>query len=425
MRAYLGVDREVDWFRTDAAREGNEALRRFLEGGFPTISELEPKPDWVSAVRSFPEVLSRNPGQRFAEGWLAGNTAEFEDASRRLSLKGTSWLVKDVLQAALSTTYALNDEQFITRIPSFLSAADEPRFKSLRDDIYAGLLTRYSTVTTPPVHPGLRDALVAAWKNPWLPRNESAWARVPENARQMVASWLKLELIHQFFEVLSEDGRQDRRRFEFWRRYHEHMDDVYFALGSRSYHSQSPDIKKLRAALDGRLFELTNTEADNNAFIMCMGKTIVVEFSKTGNAAYRYDRQQLQLDVARKSIGIGELKHDRTRRMLHKFAHGREWEQLFSSFLGEAGHFDARINSGRRASQPPPLPPPTTAKFAKLFAPDISAFAQDRGITLNDHRSKGGSLWVLTDLSDPAVSRQLEVWGFTYRAGKGWWTSTE
>ena len=93
------------------------------------------------------------------------------------------------------------------------------RFRFLRDEIYSTLLDRYAQLANPVVNPELRDAVVASWKNPWLPLNASAWGRVTPTAKQMVTSWLKLELIHQFFEVLSEDGRQDKRRFEFWRGY--------------------------------------------------------------------------------------------------------------------------------------------------------------------------------------------------------------
>src|SRR5690606_6571392 len=127
-------------------------------------------------------------------------------------------------------------------ISALLNAASDVRFQPIRDDIYEGLITRYAAMKSPSIHPELRDALVAAWKNPWMSRNDGAWGRVPDNARNMVASWLKLELIHQFFEVLSDEGRQDRRRFEFWRTYHEQMDDVYFALGSNAYSSRNPDL---------------------------------------------------------------------------------------------------------------------------------------------------------------------------------------
>lgn len=71
-------------------------------------------------------------------------------------------------------------------------------------------------------------------------------------------------------------------------------------------------IVKLRNALEGRVLELIGTEGDNNAFIMCMGETMAVEFSKKGNAAYFYFKGQLDLDSTSRTTAIGTLK-DRDR----------------------------------------------------------------------------------------------------------------
>jgi hypothetical protein len=36
----------------------------------------------------------------------------------------------------------------------------------------------------------------------------------------------QVDIIRQFFDVLSDDRGQDRGRFEFWSRYYEQMDEV-------------------------------------------------------------------------------------------------------------------------------------------------------------------------------------------------------
>lgn len=410
MRAYFGVDRAAAWFVDAAVHNGNEALRAFLDGTFEDIAILEPRPDWVQAVSTNRQVLSPAPGRQFAQAWLEGRTQEFQDLARRLGLSGSAWLVIETVRSALLFAIDLPDRQFTLHVAAFLTAADERRFQVLRNAIYAVLLDRYAELANPAIHPPLRDAVVSAWKNPWLALNDSAWGGVTPKARQMVTSWLKLELIHQFFEVLSEDGRQDKRRFEFWRAYHERMEDVYFALGSRAFHSRHPDTVKLKAALDGRLFELTGTEADNNAFIMCMEDTVVVEFSKHGNAAYRYNRNQLSLNIEKRSISIGELKHGEER-LLHNSKQGFAWEERFARNLGKVDHQKVRSATAI----------PTLAPAVK--AADITAFARKFGIGIDDHRSQGGSLWLSADDADRQVADQLMAWGFKYRAGKGWWRS--
>jgi len=420
LRAYLGARRHEPWCSRPEALAGTARIRAFIASHFSVIDALEPRPDWVAALQSFPEVLSNDPGSRFARDWLTTGGAQFQELSRRLGLTGDCWLASDTLLSALRSATSESDSVFAGHITALLNAAAEPRFLPVRDAIYRGVLTRYVAMRAQPVHPGLRDALVSAWKNPWLARNDSAWARVPDTARNLIAGWLKLDLIHQFFEVLSEDGRQDRSRFDFWRQYHQDMDDVYFALGSRAYSSRTPDLIKLRNALDGRLLELIGTESDNNAFIMCMGDTVVVEFSKKGNAAYRYSRGQLELDQ-RHSIGIGELRQDATLRLIHRDTRDGDWQDRFRGAV--------RRQQGQTERKMPQNAGHTMPSEAKVLprqpSPDISqdakSFARKAGIAVEDHRSNGGSLWLRVDDADPDINRQLTSWGFRHRPGRGWW----
>ncbi len=160
-----------------------------------------------------------------------------------------------------------------------------------------GSLSATTDAKSADVHKELCDFAVAAWKNPWLPLNEMAWGRVSNAARQMISNWLKLDLIFEFFNLLAEDGRGDRSRFEFWRRYLEQIDDMYFVLGSRTLNSTDPNIQALQRKLDGRLMHLTGTEPANNAFIMRIGNAVIVEFSRSGNATYTYTSDQLPFSL--------------------------------------------------------------------------------------------------------------------------------
>lgn len=256
LRAYLGADRQAKWFTNAAAAQGNERLRAFLAARLDDVRKSEPAPEWVRTLAVYPEVLSKDPGRRFADGLLAGNPAELEEVSRSLHLTGEAWLAAEVVRSAKDVAVSTEDATFRARIPTLLKVASEPRFASLRDDVYAALVNRYAAIPGRPIHTELRDALVAAWRNPWLALNDSAWGRVSPEARKMVAGWLKQEVIRQFFEVLSDDSGQDRSRFAFWSQYHERMDDVYIALGSNAYDSKRPDLVKLKKDLEGRLLRL-------------------------------------------------------------------------------------------------------------------------------------------------------------------------
>lgn len=405
LRTYLTAERRACWFADHPVQEGNEHLRAFLHENCDVIRALEPAPEWVRALADYPEILGLEPSRQFGNSWIAGNKIAFEDAMQRLGLPGTSWLASETIQSALSIALGLDDHAFTGHIPAFLEAAAEPSFQTIRDHIYVEIIARYAAIPSASVHAPLRDALVTAWKNPWLERNDPAWKRVPEVARKMVAGWLKLDLIHQFFEVLSEDGRQDKSRFEFWRTYHHQMDDVYFALGSRNFWSRNPDIEKLRRSMDGRLLNLTGTEADNNAFIMRMGDIVVVEFSKKNNAAYRYRRSDLSLQEITHAISASQLRREFGVQMRHAWARGLSWQEQFAQALG-----DQQTDFSVRAR----TTDPRTA---------IAAFANANSIRLEDHTPKGGSFWLIADDADPDIARQLTKWGFKYRPGRGWWRS--
>lgn len=430
LMAYLGLDRGASWAQSPTVCSNFEYLRQFLATSLEICQSGEVLPDWVEALLAHPAIFGEEPGKPFASALLAGDRDLFQRFCVRLGISN-SWLADEVLLSAAHSAAGSDDRAFVAAVPLLLSHIAQHRFASLRDRILATLLDRYALISPPAVHVALRDFAVGAWKNPWLTRHEAAWGCVKPTTRQMVAGWLKLELIHQFFEVLAEDGRQDKSRFEFWRDYYKQMDDVYFALGSNAIRSNSPDMKKLRAALEGRLFELVGADPDNNAFVMVIGDLVVIEFSKSGNAAYRYHRSELPLDASRRSIGIGELKCDRSRRMLHKSSGGLSWQMRFTRALKDSHGISTATHGDRsRSASPSYIAPAPVARDTQSWRSaassivseeTIRAFATTRGLSTADFRSKGGSLWIYGDDQSPAISRQLESWGFRYRVGKGWW----
>ncbi len=398
LSAYLSLNHTSTGFDTSVVKRANDELRAFLT---ETLDHCHTTPpiDWVEALVTYPEILSLNPGKRFASGLLNNDAREFEDVSRRLGISGTCWVAADIFRVAVIEAASKSDNHFVAHLPTILSALNDPRYQALQDETLALLLNRYGKISTPVVHPELRDAVVRAWKNPWLRRNEAAWGRVTAAARQMVAGWLKLKLIHHFFEIISEEGRQDKSRFEFWRDYHEHMDDICFAVGSIVYRSKNPDIEQLKHDFDGRLYELTGPDPETNAFIMFLGDVVVVEFSKKGNAAYWYDRSDIQLNLEQNKISIRALKQSPPG---VRSTHHQGWQQLFAKDL--TSH----------------------SKFRMVKAPvdrrgQIEKFAAARGINVDDKTEQGGNVWLLVDDVDSAISTTLKALGLSYKPNRGWW----
>ena len=214
----------------------------------------------------------------------------------------------------------------------------------------------------------------------------------------MVTGWLKLHLIHQFFDVLSDNGWRSTGRFEFWRAYYGEMDEVYFAISRAALRSSNADLESFVRDADGLIFELTQGSRRNHAFIMCMKDVAVVEFSEHGNAAYRYWRGDLDLGAPGRAISIQALKRDFGQQMRHTGANGLTWQERFAIALPKAAS------------------PPQNEVSGEV----ILEYAQRQRIAIVDRRYMGGKLCLKVDNADPDINRQLRAWGFIYKAGEGW-----
>jgi hypothetical protein len=271
----------------------------------------------------------------------------------------------------------------------------------------------------------------------------------------MVADWLKLVLIQQFFSLLAADGTNDTRRLKFWERYHDSIDDMYFALGNSAYYHNGPDFREIRKKMEGRLLNLQNAGSpDNNAFIMCIGNHVIVEFGLKGNACYIFRRDELPFALSGyvNGDGTGLKGQPFVDRLLHHDANMETWERKFQRTIArlmsvQPGH--ASSSTIRPASEIASVRPardaarvqstiddgrePATSRYADsaiLQSPaalladrgrNLDELCRTRGLKMQDLRGQNGNLWVLTDESDAYVSKMLGSFGLTYKSGKGWW----
>jgi hypothetical protein len=309
------------------------------------------------------------------------------------------------------------------------------------------------------VHPDLRDFAVAQWGNPWLSLNQEKWSLVSDEARKMIAGWLKRILIKDFFSLLAADGSNDTRRFEFWERYVDSMGDMYFALGSSARRHGGPDYKDARKRAAGLLLNLHSAgPPDNNAFIMCIGNHVVVEFGMKGNACFIFARDRLPFLLKGEIAGNGSaLRHPSfIERLLHIDRTSERWERKFERTISSLIHVntvqpaivsrpqtDASQGFGPGLAEPRAAPyqagPQSVAtqethsrisRPAQNAAPvhgtpfslrELAEFCSTRKLPVQDLRDRNGNLWVVTGDTDGYVSNQLRSWGFAFKAGKGWW----
>jgi hypothetical protein len=329
-------------------------------------------------------------------------------------------------------------------VPRLLTLIDEHPVHG--DQALARILDRYAACRPLEIEPDLRDASINRWANPWLEHNDAKWALVKPETRALVSSWVKLRLIDDFFRLLADDGLNDRRRIDFWKRYVDRITDMHFALGEAAYRDSRPDFRSLRQAMKGRLLRLeSGGGARNNAFIMRIGGHVVVEFGEKGNAMFAFEADALPFDlrggyVAGNRTALKHPKH--LARLIHMDGSGERWERKFERKLDELGGRRSKITAGSgsahrvtttgqasasqwastwtRPGSAGADPPALAVSPGIGAAGDPSAFLKGNGVTFVDSRPKGGALWAYAPERTP-LAADLRRRGFTWSHRRAAW----
>lgn len=384
------------------------------------VKLLDFKPPWIEALLRHPELLTNRPCDKFGADLLQGDASGLNDAREGLSIPENSWVIDEAVFAQMKAASGLKDPPFKAALPDLLAitmgrvgvSISEP----LRIRCVALLVSRYARCSDRPEQPSLRDAATSTIGNPWLRRtNWDSWVRVgdkaDDQAREMVFFWLKERLVSDFFELLSADGINDRRRVAYWLRFVPFVEDMWFALGTSASSRRGGKLSEFRDRAKGRLLSLEGTTADNNAFVMRIGAYLAVEFGAAGNAFYlfRWDSlspsllEALNSGRARQGVHIAELKSDVN---VDKLRHGdspvalKSWEQKFDDKLTKL------------IRKKPEIRP--------ACVPELEVLVADGRVNVVDLRGAGGALWVYEPERSSHLARKLQALEFSHRAGRGW-----
>ena len=405
----------------EEANDGWRGLRAWLRAERDRLESLvESRPPWFETLLRHPQLLTTNACEDFGSELLRGESASFEDARRALAIPDESWVVERAVIEQMRAGCEVSDGPFKSALGRLLPVATGKLTARLGETIKKRcvgiLVSRYSRCADCPEHPALRDAAVGVVGNPWLHRVQwDAWVRrgdaPDELARGMVFGWLKGRLVADFFELLSVDGVNDRRRVAYWLRFVPFIDDMWFVLGTSAWYRSGAAFSDFKERAKGRLLSFEGAAPDNNAFVMRVGDYLAVEFGAKGNAFYLYRWSELPPSLLRSlssergraSAHMAELKSSTNDfRMSHTDAPkaARSWEQKF----------DDRILPliGKRPDERPAL------------VPEIEA-ALTPGVRVEDKRPSGGMLWIYESDGRSTLSRKLETLGFRPRTGIGWY----
>ena len=434
------------------SKAGWAELRKWIRAERERIlKSKEPTPPWFAALTKHISLLSEQPCDGFGAALLRGDSSELRDAMESLAIPSDSWVMEEAVIAQMRAGCAFNDHQFKAILPRLIQISTGREGVDLSEPLrlrsVALLVSRYANCSERPEHMALRDAAVGIVGNPWLRRaNWDAWVvdargKPDDQSREMVNGWLKRRLITDFFELLSVDGAGDSRRVDYWLRFEPAIEDMWFALGVDAQGRGGEQFIEFRNRAKGRLLDLDGTTTDNNAFVMRIGRYLMVEFGAKGNAMYVFEWDAIGQPLlntllsgrARASVGIHRLKDsNNVERLIHRDSAAQSWEQKFDACLvpriGKKPSDQPR-RSGvirRGASLDLRSEPPRRAEAVRRGEKEVFSqttlllFAKMHGLRVEDNRSNQGALWVLGVEQPSHVIAMLEAWGFKCRLPKGW-----
>ncbi|MEJ8848589.1 EH signature domain-containing protein [Variovorax rhizosphaerae] len=407
---------------SEAALGGWRGLRTWLESEYRRITRrADSMPSWLVALSRHRNLLTDRPCDKYGAELLNGNASGLESARKELSIPVDSWVFEEVLLAQMRAASALRDAAFkatLTRLILLATGKAEMSVSEpLRIKCVAILVSRYSRCADTSEDVDLRDAATTTIGNPWVHRLKwQAWVRddegPDEGAREMVLGWLSKRLITDFFELLSADGMNERRRLTYWLRFAEHIKGgMWFALGSSTHMRLATQFTDFYKRAKDHILRLDGGGADNNAFLMRIGDYLAVEFGESGNAFYLYRWDSLSPSLvkmlgsggARAGANISDLKNKSA--SLDNLSHMdapvalKSWEQKFEDVLVPL--------LGWAPEQRPACVPALEAAIGAT-------------VDVKDLRRDGGALWIKELDGASTRGRRLQKMGFKFRAGRGW-----
>lgn len=418
------------------AERNFRTLRSYLSDHLSVIvkrSGSSSIPTWVITLQEHRNLLTERPCDRYISDLRSAQTDQLAAVCAGLGISRESWVWQEVILAYLRDICGRPDTAFEKSIKTALDIAESKTSlapnPSTSRQIVAEVVKRYQKSSQHPEHARLREMSLDHIGNPWLRKAAwDAWVK-SEPARKMVETWLKVRLIRDFFELLSEQtgGATDQRRLDYWLRFEPAMTDMWFALGSFARRNDSVNFKELRKRMQGQQRTLDPSQGDmNNAFIMKMGKYFFIEFGVTGNACYFYKADELPFDLDQATLSIHKLKWVAAQARRHR---ANAWETTFDDEFCPLINFWPQGSKpsqrpSRPATQPAPVSPTAQPSATDLRA--LLAWCRSQGIKVEDNRPKGGNLWIRAHGDETGgFKAKLIRLGFRFKAGDGYWLASQ
>ena len=380
-------------------RHNMEALQKFLDKRKDGLETTGYNPEWIAALAAHHNLLGEDPCGSYQLTDIDENLAVFDDIRERLEIGDDSWIIRRIIFSQVEAATALDD-------PSFKESIDGILLLLIGHPLHAGaavtlLLERYARCDQPDGNTSLQDISVRLWGNPWLAANAHQW-QCSQEARNMVAYWLKCYLLQEFLSILSSDDADNQRRLNFWELYCEDMQGMYFALGSDAFIRGNTKLYKLRHDAKGLIVKLAEGRNDIHALILQFGQHHVVEFNRYHYPAHFYDTQHglPPFYLSKGWMEIGALSASKLGKGVGATAPSKPMRHHDTNQLAWEGEFAHIMGATENA---------------------IKAFCRKYRCQHEDLRSQGGQEWMRPTgqtQCGPDAWSVLLGWGFTLSSDK-------
>lgn len=195
-----------------------------------------------------------------------------------------SFLLEKLLKTNLASRAAkVNALSYLIQT---LRQADASRWHQPREDLKTFILTS-KDFGDPRIHP-------------------ERWYQFPREAVEALVAWLSEEDIEFFFKLIIRDDPHGRR--DYWLQFVPHVRASRVAVSKSDQQRHYLKLEEWRKK--GRDF--ASITGDASAFLLDFGDFVAVEFSKTGNACFVFEKKvflESVVSLHKRSFTVGELKN--------------------------------------------------------------------------------------------------------------------
>ena len=237
-------------------------------------------------------------------------------SSEEVNLDYLRWLIKDVLADEIMQPGALHSAVSLL-ILSQSADKSAPFQQALRNFAQN--------------HPRLGD--------PRVRQSAPNWRDMEQEATQRFLSWLAKENILFFFNTILPSNDENRRRAEFWLRYHTKIKDFQVAISEQDFLKMKANKAVIDIPHHSRV-EHPTTSAFLMQFQGFGAEYVIVEFSEKGNAAHIHERgafESRNVNLRTPYFQVNRhLKHER-RGAFDRILHQADWEIPTRQKLAQLG----------------------------------------------------------------------------------------